>query len=113
MGTITLENVVSRQRRIALGQQGEFTLRGGDGPVETEFFLKHDGIFYLTPLPPSAPGSVRVYPEAPGVYTLCAGWRLPGGDTGWAETTFEVEGPASSGGPELVQIPGGTKAWVP
>ena len=66
MGRITLENALSPQRRIALGQQGEFTLRGCEGPVETQFFLKHDGIFYLTPLTPSGPASVRVAPEAPG-----------------------------------------------
>jgi FkbM family methyltransferase len=113
MGTITLENAVSPQRRIALGQQGEFTLRGCDGPVEAQFFLKHDGIFYLTPLSQSGPASVRVNPEAPGTYTLCVGWRQPTGETGWAETTFEVEGPRSSGGPELVQIPDGPRAWVP
>jgi FkbM family methyltransferase len=113
MGTITLENAVARHGQIALGQHGEFTLRGCEGPVETQFFLKHDGIFYLTPLTQSGPASVRVFPEAPGAYTLCVGWRLANGETGWAETTFEVEGPASSSGPELVQMPGSTKAWVP
>ena len=113
MPTVTLESTAASQRRIALGQQGEFVLRGFDGPVEARFFLTHDGIRYLTPLNQSAADSVRVYPEAPGAYTVSAAWQLPSGESGWAETSFEVDGPASSGGPELVSIPDGPRAWVP
>jgi FkbM family methyltransferase len=113
MPTVTLETTAASPRRIALGQQGEFALRGLDGPVDVQFFLKHDGIRYLTPLEPASPTSVRVYPEAPGAYTLSAAWRRPNGESGWTETSFDVDGPRSSGGPELVAIPDAAKAWMP
>jgi len=88
MPTVTLESTTISPRRIALGQQGEFALRGFDGPVEARFFLTHDGIRYLTPLNQSAADSVRVYPEAPGAYTVSAAWQLPSGESGWAETSL-------------------------
>jgi FkbM family methyltransferase len=113
MATITLERVASPQRRIGLGELSEFALRGGTGSIQAQFFLKHDGIFYLTPLVQCGPASVQVYPEAPGTYTLGAGWRQAGGESGWAEATFEVDGPSARGGPEVVQIPDGPRAWIP
>jgi FkbM family methyltransferase len=74
-----------------LGVQCSFALSGR--PFEAvQFLLEHERIRYPAPLPVEPDGSVRVFPEAPGRWSLIALWRAPR-ESGEARFEFEIDGP--------------------
>lgn len=81
-------------------------------PATVEYYLEHEGVFYLEPLHAEPDGSVRVYPEAPGRYALHA--HRPSsasGEGGWARREFRVAGPQEAS-PQRVRVDGET-LWAP
>ncbi|HJS29140.1 MAG TPA: FkbM family methyltransferase [Anaerolineales bacterium] len=82
--------------RVPLGEVCRFKLRGGD--FKTRSFIKHEGVFYLTPVSDwGAYEEIPFYPMSPGKYVLRVEWRRAGGDHGWAEKPFEVTADESRG----------------
>ncbi|HEV8308089.1 MAG TPA: FkbM family methyltransferase [Methylomirabilota bacterium] len=109
---IQLEAVSPRTREVPLGDYCEFALTGHPGPIEAEFFVKHEGIHYLHSLSPRVSDGIRFHPEAPGRYVLYARWRTPDGGAGWAEASFEVvAGRRFNLFPQIVQVDADTKLW--
>jgi FkbM family methyltransferase len=105
--------IVSPKGGAALGRLTEFALTTVERPSDTRYFVKHDGILYPEPLVAASASSVKFAPEAPGAYTIYAFWRDASGESRWAETTFTIEGPPSTGAPERVRTHDGFSAWTP
>jgi FkbM family methyltransferase len=76
-----------------------------------EYYLEHDGVFYPEPLKADADRSVRLFPEAPGRYTLYAAWQTANSQRGWAHVEFVISG-LSSSLPQEVRFEAST-FWVP
>jgi FkbM family methyltransferase len=76
-----------------------------------DYFLEHEGVLYPQPLQVESDGSVRLYPEAPGRYTLHASWRSVQGTNGWARNDFHVRG-SDRRVPQQVKADG-ESLWVP
>jgi FkbM family methyltransferase len=107
---VTIEPLTATQSPAALGRESRFAARGKP-LASVDYFLEHEGVLYPNPLRAEADGSVRVYPEAPGRYSLHASWRATEGETGWARIEFHVRG-AQGSEPQRVRTEGET-LWVP
>jgi FkbM family methyltransferase len=74
-----------------LGVECSFALSGRRFE-SVEYLLEHDRICYPTPLRAEPDGSVRIYPEAPGRWSLIALWRARD-ESGEARFDFKIDGP--------------------
>jgi FkbM family methyltransferase len=107
---VTIQQVDAPRSPPALGKECRFAA-GGESLATVDYFLEHEGVLYPHPLQAEPDGSVRLYPEAPGRYTLHAAWRSSRGENGWTRTEFEVKGSHGSA-PQRVTAEG-EALWVP
>jgi FkbM family methyltransferase len=107
---VTIQQVDRAHPPPALGEECRFSARG-EAVASIEYFLEHEGVLYPQPLRAELDGSIRLYPEAPGRYTLHAAWRSLRGQSGWTRTEFQVEG-AHGSVPQRITA-GAETLWVP
>ena len=107
---VTIQQVAPGRSAPALGQECRFALQG-EPVTRVDYFLEHEGVFYPEPLKAEADGAVRLYPEAPGRYSLLAAWRSARGEGGWSRIEFDVAG-ATGSAPQEITAEGET-LWVP
>ncbi|HEV3061178.1 MAG TPA: FkbM family methyltransferase [Vicinamibacterales bacterium] len=107
---VTIEQIDPRDSSPLLGRECRFAVRGGR-VAAVEYFLQHEGVFYLHALQSEPDGSVRLYLEAPGRYVLHARWRSEEQERGRTESSFNVPGPSGLT-PELAKAEG-ARLWTP
>lgn len=98
---------------MSLGETRAFCLRGDEGPIKAQFFIRHDGIRYLSPLTQTLTDVVHIVAEAPGRFTLYARWRDAMLGAGTAQIDFDVVGLPATTDPELVNLDQWTQVWAP
>jgi FkbM family methyltransferase len=95
-----IEALADSQKPMELAETREFGVRGEHlgqyGAIKAHFFLRHDGIQYLSPLTDAPTEAVRIQIEAPGQYTLLARWTDPSLARQFAALNFEVAGSRSA-----------------
>ncbi len=96
--------------KMQLGETCEFLIEGYDGSIQCHLWF--DYLLSSEPLEISG-STVRIFPEAPGIYALAVRALAPGGEVTWAETAFEVilEG-CTGGGPRLVEVSPNVRMWT-
>jgi FkbM family methyltransferase len=107
---VTVHQVLPVGRAPRLGEEVRFAPNRNLAD-QIQYFLEHDGVLYPQPLTAEADGSVRMYPEAPGRYTLYAAWRIAADCCGWTQASFAISGPANSV-PQEVRLKAG-HFWAP
>jgi FkbM family methyltransferase len=107
---VTVGPIDPNAARPELGRESRFAARG-EAFERVEYFLEHQGVMYPQPLRTEPDGSVRIYPEAPGHYTLHASWQTAQSDRGWARADFDVVG-AAGHAPQRIRV-AGEQLWVP
>lgn len=97
---------------VPLGQGISFRIEIKTPGTEFRHYLKHQSLFYLTPLGDWTNGDqIDVFPEAPGSYELLVEWRKHGGQRGWLKAPFEVEGPVNNT-PQSIELDPETVLWT-
>jgi FkbM family methyltransferase len=107
---VTIEQLDPPGTLPALGQECRFAVHG-ESVAGVDYFLEHEGVLYPQALGAEADGSIRLYPEAPGRYTLHAAWRSVRGERGWTRIEFHVKGALGSAPQEITAE--GETLWVP
>ena len=97
---------------VPLGQGLSFLVEIKTPGTEFRHYLKHQNLFYLSPLGDWMSGDrISVFPEAPGSYVLLVEWRQHDGKRGWLNVPFDVEGPVNNT-PQLIELDPETALWT-
>jgi len=88
---IELVSTLDSGNEVKLGNICEFNIIKSAPNIKTRSFLIHQNLFYPKPLKNwTAENYIRIFPEAPGEYTLIVEWRTRKGKQGWIQRPFKV-----------------------
>lgn len=88
---IKLISTLDSGNDVTLGNICEFSIIKSEPNTQTRSFLIHQNLFYPKPLNNwTAENYIRIFPEAPGEYTLIVEWRARKGKKGRIQHPFKV-----------------------
>jgi FkbM family methyltransferase len=111
---VEITSNLDEMSEVQIGKGCDFYLERSDPAIETRSFLTHQNITYLKPLTDwNKDDTIRVFPEAPGNYTLSVEWRSPDGTRGRINFPFRVTVEIQiTNHPKQVILDQNTTLWV-